>query len=356
VWASSPLAARWIAGHAALLEGRDVLELGAGCGLSGLAAALCAAPRSVVLSDYAPDTLANLLYNVARNCQRADGRAAGGGGGVAAGATPVPPVSVELGGVRYGLGDAFTSRTGARVTLAQLDWDAPSTWPRAGGGEGGGGDDAGVGADAVSSGDGVPPHARYDVLLMTDVVYRRSYARKVAGVVEGLLRPGGLVLVATPTAREGLPTLDRMMAAAGFTADEEPMPDEWRVSPLRAPGAGMLAGLGLARLGLRPVGLASVGVDEGEEGGKERAYERALLARAAAEGGDGGGEGGGGELGGALRVPLEAVDGSGAPAGQLHLVPPHAARGMFPELDMPNYGIVMIRYHRKAPEGEPTAS
>ncbi|KAL3910499.1 MAG: hypothetical protein SGPRY_009034, partial [Prymnesium sp.] len=50
VWPAAILLARWLWCHAWLLEGRCVLELGAGVGTAGLAAALSGAPR-VILTD-----------------------------------------------------------------------------------------------------------------------------------------------------------------------------------------------------------------------------------------------------------------------------------------------------------------
>lgn len=55
--------ARWLAADAAvqaLVEGAVVCELGAGCGVPGLAAAVHAQPKEVVITDLNPETVANL--------------------------------------------------------------------------------------------------------------------------------------------------------------------------------------------------------------------------------------------------------------------------------------------------------
>lgn len=106
-------------------------------------------PASVHLSDYNAGTVSNLAENVAANCT------AGGGG--EAGEAP--------GG---GGGGGFTSRGGADVRVHQMDWDEPDTWPQAGGG----------------------PRA-FDVVLGADLLYRRSYARKLAVVVRPCRRAAG---------------------------------------------------------------------------------------------------------------------------------------------------------------------
>lgn len=55
--------ARWVASDPAikaLLEGAVVCELGAGCGVPGLAAAAHAGTREVFITDLNPETVANL--------------------------------------------------------------------------------------------------------------------------------------------------------------------------------------------------------------------------------------------------------------------------------------------------------
>ncbi len=63
IWCAALVLARWLASDAAvqaLLEGSVVCELGAGCGVPGLAAALHGRPREVFLTDLNPETVANL--------------------------------------------------------------------------------------------------------------------------------------------------------------------------------------------------------------------------------------------------------------------------------------------------------
>lgn len=138
VWASSIVASRWAASHSAEFSGRDVLELGSGCGLAGgsydsfsppsppsslppqhiwftsdlpahqpscfspgLVVAAHCNPRSVHLTDYNAGTVGNLSVNVAANCAPA-----GAGDGL-----------------------SFTTSLGAPVRVHQMDWDEPGTWP-----------------------------------------------------------------------------------------------------------------------------------------------------------------------------------------------------------------------------------
>jgi hypothetical protein len=71
VWGAALVLAQWLASTPALLaemEGVDVYELGAGCGVPGLAAALAGRPRRVVLTDLAePAVMATLRHNATLN-------------------------------------------------------------------------------------------------------------------------------------------------------------------------------------------------------------------------------------------------------------------------------------------------
>lgn len=205
VWASAVMLGRWVDQNAGLFAGKDCLELGAGTGLAGLVAAtlpLCAraeggsvdatggrlsrAADSVCLSDFAEATMSNLRHNIDTNCTR-------------------------------GESDRWVSRTGTDVSLAYMDWDQPSTWP-------------------TSLPNGAQPDGsesqQYDILLGADLLYTRSYARKVAGVATQLLRPGGMLVIATPRERVGYETLIQAVPSA-WSCNQTPIPTSWRASPFR---------------------------------------------------------------------------------------------------------------------------
>jgi len=63
----------------ALFSGARVLDLGSGCGLTGLATAAHTAAARVVLSEYFALTLQNLRHNAKLNCIGQDGGAASSG-------------------------------------------------------------------------------------------------------------------------------------------------------------------------------------------------------------------------------------------------------------------------------------
>ena len=183
VWGSSVILARFVEARAGLLARQSLLELGAGCGVAGLWAAARTSPSRVWLTDFNDATVSNLRRNVVAN------------------AACCAPCTLEV---------------------AAVDWDDESTWPLEPG-----------------CAEGEP--RTFPVVIGADLVYRRSYARKLASVLERMVQPGGRFVLATPGQREGLPTLMQMLQRAGWTCEEElDAPAEWRVNPLRAeskPGA-----------------------------------------------------------------------------------------------------------------------
>lgn len=201
------------------------------------------------LSDFASATVENLSRNAAANCE--------GRGLASLVACRRGPGGAEEGGAR--------SR-GCVVRVARVDWDDDSTWPA-----------APVPDDASCRG-------LFDVVIAADVLYRRSYARKVATVVRGVLKPGGLFVSVSPVAREGFTLLRRLLSEdeGGSAPVDAELPTTWRSdNPLRSPEAASL-------------------------------------------------------LSSALPPPGSVVD----PSPEATLVPDAAARGLFPELAMPGYELV----------------
>ena len=131
VWASAVMLGRWaVENGSQLLVGKHCLELGAGTGLSGLAAAAamtmetnngkCAGMDGgcagwLHLTDFAAETMENLRYNLSANLERA-GNVAGGDG---SGKTPEPLQE-----------QSWVSPGGCKVSLSRMDWDDAATWPR----------------------------------------------------------------------------------------------------------------------------------------------------------------------------------------------------------------------------------
>ncbi|CAM9291854.1 unnamed protein product [Scytosiphon promiscuus] len=143
LWAAAVVLARWVASPAVTsrLEGKTVLELGAGCGAGGISAAVHGKPASVLITDLNAETMANLGHNI------------------------------ELNRERY--------PAGSEVRAVTLDWGDESTWEQA-----------------------APP---VDVILAADVVYQAHETSPLLHAILSLLKPGGSFFhVAPVTERDGL--------------------------------------------------------------------------------------------------------------------------------------------------------
>jgi predicted nicotinamide N-methyase len=216
LWPSAPLLGRWAVAHRAWLAGREVLEIGAGMGLTGCVAALAAAVAEVearqlqgccqpppplatrvVLSDYVNEVvLANLMYNVALN-DPSRNRADMG---------PLPSSFAPL-----------SLRTLMRVQ--SLDWDEVAA------AEGRSSSGKAEEAEASRCVPPVPPSARFDVILGSDMICCASDAEGVAAVVARHLTPGGFAvfLLPPPRTRYGVDALPAALCRAGLRLEQRPL-------------------------------------------------------------------------------------------------------------------------------------
>lgn len=97
------------------------------------------------------------------------------------------------------------------LEVQAVDWDEPGSWP--------------------------DTRGEHTCVVGADLLYRRSYARKVASVVQALVSPGGCFVCASPAHREGLPVLQGALLRAGWACEQElQAPPEWRENPLRQKG------------------------------------------------------------------------------------------------------------------------
>ena len=161
IWLREPLTR---AGTSLSTERGDVLELGAGVGLAGLAAAYVA--RRVVLTDNEPLLLPNLRHNA--------------------------------GNVRRQLSEEDWEEP-ATLEVAQLDWSDPP-------------------ADLVAA------HGTFDVILASDVVYSSGAVAGLVGAVRALLKPGGELLMSYAGGRHGQVQFKAELEAAGASCKEKPVP------------------------------------------------------------------------------------------------------------------------------------
>lgn len=171
LWPATVICARWVAQEAALLSGKVVVELGAGCGLPGLAAAIYGAPKSVYITDIHEPTLRNAVHNYSLN-----------------------GLSPEEG------------RPTPKTEVLNVSWTDPSTYPP----------------------------ERADVLLGSDLVYDNGILSVLCPAVKSMLKEGGTFLYVAPDdGRAGMAGLITALQEHGiWCVSQLPCPDELYQNPL----------------------------------------------------------------------------------------------------------------------------
>ena len=171
LWPATVICARWVAQEAALLSGKVVVELGAGCGLPGLAAALYGAPKSVYITDIHEPTLSNANHNVRLNDLSSD-----------------------------------NDGMGPKTEVLNVSWTDPSTYP--------------------------PEKA--DVLLGSDLVYDNGILSVLCPAVKTMLKDEGIFLYVAPDdGRAGMTGLISALLEHGIECvSQSPCPEELYQNPL----------------------------------------------------------------------------------------------------------------------------
>ena len=69
IWCASLVMSRWLASSSMVqrMKNKTVCELGAGCGIPGLTAAVHGSPSSVIITDLNPETIDNIRHNIKLN-------------------------------------------------------------------------------------------------------------------------------------------------------------------------------------------------------------------------------------------------------------------------------------------------
>ena len=168
VWDASAALARWILQQEVCIAKRDVLELGAGVGLVGVAAAYAMATR-VVLTDNEALLLPNLRHNIKLFESSSSGQRM----------------------ARY--------NNLAKLEVSPLDWSDPS-------------------ADLVAA------HGTFDVILASDVVYSSGAVAGLVGAIRALLKPDGTLFMSYAGGRHGQAQFKAELEAAGASCKEKPVP------------------------------------------------------------------------------------------------------------------------------------
>ena len=173
VWAASVILARWVARD--LAQGSAILELGAGCGLAGIAAFRCCKPTRVLLTDL--EIKDHLTYNIRAAKKK-----------VAKASKKTPPSS---------------------VSALALNWLDAKTFPE----------------DWIS---------QTDVLIGSDLVYDSDLVKPLVDTCARLARPhtGLFYYVTACTDRAGMDAFLLEMKAYFVLESKEAPPEEFLVNPL----------------------------------------------------------------------------------------------------------------------------
>ncbi|KAF0685747.1 Aste57867_22355 [Aphanomyces stellatus] len=227
IWSASLILARWVLATAATFRDKSVCELGAGCGVSGIACYLYTSARRVVLTDLYAHTVENLSFNADLNRDAKPAAAAAGCsecGTLQRFTADNPEGKLMLCGrcrvASYCSRDCQKAAwkahkvecktwqasppTTTELAVAAVDWAKPETYGT----------------------------ARHDIVLGSDLVYHKDIVAILAQVVDAMLVPGGTFLHVASQARDSLVEFKLAMEGRGFRCAVEIVPDSFKANPL----------------------------------------------------------------------------------------------------------------------------
>eukprot|EP00029_Vermamoeba_vermiformis_P003803 TRINITY_DN14336_c0_g1_i1.p1 TRINITY_DN14336_c0_g1~~TRINITY_DN14336_c0_g1_i1.p1 ORF type:complete len:267 (-),score=87.95 TRINITY_DN14336_c0_g1_i1:214-1014(-) len=175
IWDAAIIMSRWVNKQAALFKDSTVIELGSGCGLTGIVMARYA--KQVYLTDYLDPVIDNLKYNVYLNSM--DGEE-----------DEVQPKEIR---------DKI-----ATTKVAYLNWDE---------------------VDNIKEEDDPLPKA--DVVIGSELTYSPKSVEALVKVIKRYMKPDGVFYELLSTDRDGVPFFVEKMKEAGFTVNIHPVTEEY---------------------------------------------------------------------------------------------------------------------------------
>ncbi|KAF1774689.1 S-adenosyl-L-methionine-dependent methyltransferase [Phytophthora cactorum] len=229
IWSAALILSRWVIDHRSIFDGKQVCELGSGCGVSGLAVHKYTNAARVVLSDLFAHTIQNLEHNVELN--KSDKKTEAdeekqetpvldccGRCGAVQRFTPDNPEGklMTCGGCRsvaYCSRECRSFEAGKAseegvIQVEAIDWAQRESWP--------------ISCD----GD------KFDVLFGSDLVYHQEIVPVLVNVVDGMLAAGGRFVHVASQARHSLVEFKEAMEARDFTCEVEEVPEDYKTNPL----------------------------------------------------------------------------------------------------------------------------
>jgi predicted nicotinamide N-methyase len=234
-WQAANMEVRLLATDAArraLVQGREVLEIGAGTGVVGIAAAKLGAAR-VVLTDNEPAVLANLRACVHLNAGGggADDGSSSGGGGEAAGGGAGPASQDTTSMLQAAKAERAWQAANMEVRL--LEWADDLAAHDGGGGSGEQQQQVEEQQQqqqeqAESDSGALPPRVdaneRFPLLLGNETMYEPEHATLVAAVIARRLARGGVALLCSAVRfREVFAAFEAACAARGLRHRSAPI-------------------------------------------------------------------------------------------------------------------------------------
>lgn len=252
IWSAALILSRWVIDHRDVFDGKQVCELGSGCGVSGLAVHKYTNAARVVLSDLFAHTIQNLEHNVelnkvdkstegeAKSGEDAYGLDCCGRCGAVQRFTADNPEGklMTCGGCRS---VAYCSRECQKkawtkhkaeckairarrkqaealkestafergiVQVKAIDWADCETWP------------------IRCDGD------KFKVLIGSDLVYHQEIVPVLVNVVNGMLAAEGQFIHVASQARHSLVEFKNAMEAHGFSCKMEQVCEKYKTNPL----------------------------------------------------------------------------------------------------------------------------
>ncbi|KAH3761780.1 Rossmann-fold protein [Pelomyxa schiedti] len=193
VWDAAILFSRWLLANHTLFEGSTVLELGSGCGLTGLCAAHYA--RHVYLTDYISQLLDNLKYNISLNASAIANMAES-------------DIEEHTPQWRQFMSHDVASNT----TVAYLNWDE-------------------IDSPSPTLDESVQPYSvpvpQCDIIIGSELTYSTHSVHTLSRVIQKYLAPGGVFYEVLSDDREGVREFVELIGNLGFTVRVHPVPTQY---------------------------------------------------------------------------------------------------------------------------------